>query len=314
LKRLTISITGLPKAGKTSFTQRLLTGSFITTQPTFGVDVEFADYKGYPLQIWDMGGHMAFRKHIWRNYVEQSSALIFIFDASDFSTLTESKEWFWLCLSWIEKKGIPVLFLANKWDLVEDQDTTLDKIVEGFNLSKLATIDSKTSFRFFFISVKTGAYISDAMNWLIIKNFVEKRKTTVEISSFDIFLSSEQFSVHIHDSSDKRLGVHEIIETYQKKWFQSEKDELNVFEEMKYDEDNVFFLSFSGIALLITTKSDFIDRSVFINILELIKSEEKIVDKTQIYDLFDKIKNLLLQGFLGEISSSLICDVAEEFA
>ena len=40
MKRLTISITGLPKAGKTSFTQRLLTGSFITTQPTFGVDVE----------------------------------------------------------------------------------------------------------------------------------------------------------------------------------------------------------------------------------------------------------------------------------
>ena len=72
-----------------------------------------------------MGGHEAFRKHIWRNYINQTSALNFIFDASDFSTLEESFVWYWTNLSWIEKKVLHVLFLANKWDLVVDKDETL---------------------------------------------------------------------------------------------------------------------------------------------------------------------------------------------
>ena len=93
MKRITIAITGLPRAGKTSFTQRLLTGSYISFQPTLGVDVEFAKYKNYPLQIWDMGGQIAFRKHIWENYVKQSSAIIYIFDVTRETTVLSLPGW-----------------------------------------------------------------------------------------------------------------------------------------------------------------------------------------------------------------------------
>ena len=258
-----------------------------------------------------MGGHEAFRKHIWKNYVIQASALIFIFDASDFSTLEESSEWFWRCLSWIEQKGIPVLFLANKWDLVQDKDETITKIVEGFNLNKLAGIDSEVSFRFFFISVKTGEYISEAMNWLIIKNFTEQRQSIIDISSFDIFLTGEEISVHIHDNSDKRAEVSNIINAYKNKWMQTEKSKLNVLEEIKYGEDRVFFLSYGGIALLISSKSDFIDKSIFAHVLEHLKVEEKSINRVQIYDLFDRIKGLLLQGFLSKVSESLSCKISD---
>jgi GTPase SAR1 family protein len=60
MKRNTIAITGLQNAGKTSFSQRLVTGKYIVSQPTSGVDVEFAQYNGLPIQIWDMGGDESF--------------------------------------------------------------------------------------------------------------------------------------------------------------------------------------------------------------------------------------------------------------
>ena len=310
MDRITISITGLPYAGKTTFTQRLLTGSFIETQPTIGVDVEFTDYKGFPLQIWDMGGHMAFREHIWENYIRQSSALIFIFDSSDISKIEESSEWFWRSLSWIDKEGIPVLFLANKWDLITDKDSVLDKIVTGFKLNKLASIDSKISFRFYFISVKSGAYISDAMKWLVIKNFIEKNKISVQIDSFDMFINSNSFITHLHDNSENRVEVEDLIIPYKKRWLESEIMNINIMEEISFQNYKVFFLSHERIAVLIITKDEIIDRSIFSKFLSNLDTS-RVYNKQEIYILFEKIKKLLSNQFFNEIASSLSCEISE---
>ncbi|MHA1302846.1 MAG: ADP-ribosylation factor-like protein [Candidatus Heimdallarchaeaceae archaeon] len=311
MKRFSIAITGLPQAGKTSFTQRLLTGSFISSQPTLGVDVEFAEYQGYPLQIWDLGGHMAFRKHIWKNYIVQSSALIFIFDASDLDKMEESSKWFWKCLSWIENKSIPILFLANKWDLVKDKEESMEKIVQGFKLNDLVASDTKRSFRFYFISVKTGEYLSDAMNWLILKHFVEKHIVSSSILTLDLFVSSEHLIMHIHDNTANRVKVEDIIKVYKRKWLNSfESKSLNSLEEINYQDYKAVFFSYPRKALLITTSSDFIEKGPFINLIEkLDKFDIKLEDEVSRYQIFEKIKDELSKSFHPHLAKTLSCEI-----
>jgi len=312
MKRITIAITGLPNAGKTSFTQRLLTGSYISFLPTLGVDVEFAKYKNYPLQIWDMGGQIAFRKHIWENYVKQSSAIIYVFDASDLSNLEEGVEWFWKVLSWTEKKGIPILFLANKRDLVQDRESIMEKVVSSFRLNELGSSDSLHSFRFFFVSVKTGAYIDDAMNWLILKQFVETKKILSEIVSFDMFIVGEDFYAHYHDNSDKRNQINEIIENYKSKWIQSKKFPLILVEEMIYGEYKVLYLSLANKAILLTTKTETDERTTLTNMLENIIVPLPLSDCNKAYELLDYTIKELNKVFLTTISASLSCDIIME--
>ncbi|MCG3220748.1 MAG: GTP-binding protein [Candidatus Heimdallarchaeota archaeon] len=309
MKRTTIAITGLPKAGKTCFTQRLITGNLITSQPTFGVDVEFASYKDLPLQIWDMGGHMAFRTHIWENYIKMSSGLIYIFDASDLSQMEESAEWFWKCFSWIEDKKAPILFLANKWDLVKDEEVVINSIVEGFRLNEIALKSLDSPFRFFFISVKTGAYISDAMNWLVVKQFIEKRKFPNKILSLDVFVKIGNSLAHIHDNSQERNEVLSTIDAYKKKFEQSGSEKLNLLEEMSYDNHKVLYISHSSMSLLVISEEDFIDRAGFSIILEKIKTEESYEDINEFYTLYENVKESVLKNFHTDISSTLSCDL-----
>ncbi len=309
MKRITIAITGLPNAGKTSFTQRLLTGSYISFLPTLGVDVEFAKYKDYPLQIWDMGGQIAFRRHIWENYVKQSSAIIYVFDASDLSHLEEGVEWFWKVLSWTEKKDIPILFLANKRDLVQDRESIMEKVISSFRLNELGSSDSLRSFRFFFVSVKTGAYIDEAMNWLIIKQFVETKQIISEIVSFDMFIVGEDFYAHYHDNSDKRNQISELIENYKKKWIQSKKFPVTLVEEMIYGEYRVLYLSFPNKAIVLTTKTETDERSTLTNMLNNITVPLPLSDCNKAYELLDYTIEELNKVFLTYISASLSCDI-----
>ncbi len=309
MKRTTIAITGLPKAGKTCFTQRLITGNLISSQPTYGVDVEFASYKDLPLQIWDMGGHMAFRTHIWENYIKMSSGLIYIFDASDLSQMEESAEWFWKCFSWIEDKKAPILFLANKGDLVEDEEVVINSIVEGFRLNEIALKSLDSPFRFFFTSVKTGAYISDAMHWLVVKQFIEKRKFPNKILSLDVFVKIGNSLAHIHDNSQERNEVLSTIDAYKKKFEQSESDKLNLLEEMSYENHKVLYISHSSMSLLVISKEDFIDRAGFSIILEKIKTEESYEDINEFYTLYENVKESVLKNFHTDISSTLSCDL-----
>ncbi|MCG3216486.1 MAG: GTP-binding protein [Candidatus Heimdallarchaeota archaeon] len=314
LERASIAITGLQNAGKTSLTQRLLTGRHVDSQPTFGVDVEFTTYRNYPLKIWDMGGHMSFRTQVWKNYIKRASAFIFIFDASDISKLEESSEWFWKCFSWIEKEGIPVVFLANKWDLVTAKDEAIKRIVSGFRLEEMATVSLQSPFQFFFVSVKTGAYISDAMNWLIVKNFIEKNRIDSRILSFDLFMKAEEYSIHIHDNTEYRDNSCALIDMHFKKWLNAESNIIEALEEIIYKNLKVFIFSHPSKMIILTTKSESLDKSIFTNIVDSVKSYELADDMNSYISIYESTKQLLINSFQSDISDSLSCDIFSEFA
>ena len=313
VKRMFIAITGLPFAGKTSFIHRLLTGRYSEFTPTIGVDVEFVEYLGYPLQVFDLAGHEAFRKRIWKNYVKQSHALIFIFDASDLSKINESAKWFWQCIEWTENRKIPVLFLANKKDLIDDVDERIEQIVSAFNLEKLSR-DRERSFRFFFVSVKTGENIPEAMNWLIIKQFAEKKNLIPEIITVDFFVKGQDCTVHIHDNVSARSKYMNIINSYIERWEKLVPSSVQIIEEIEQNNNRVIFIREKNVATLIITPEQNFDKGIFLKIMDLL---EKALEKQEGIDglpshgekaieLLNIIKSQLNSIFLSHIAQQLV--------
>jgi ADP-ribosylation factor-like protein 2 len=53
-----------------------------TVSPTLGFIIRTIDFKGFRLNIWDVGGQKTIRSY-WRNYFEKTDALIWVVDATD---------------------------------------------------------------------------------------------------------------------------------------------------------------------------------------------------------------------------------------
>ncbi|CAN0099030.1 unnamed protein product [Discosporangium mesarthrocarpum] len=82
---------GLDAAGKTSLLYKLHLGENIHTIPTVGFNVEQVSYKKMEMTIWDIGGQDKIRP-LWRHYYDNTDALIFVIDSSDFNRLEEAKD------------------------------------------------------------------------------------------------------------------------------------------------------------------------------------------------------------------------------
>ncbi len=311
MNKIKVAITGLEQAGKTAFTQRLLTGKFIDTIPTFGIDVEFTEYKGMALQIWDLGGHEAFRKNLWKNYIAQSSSLIYIFDASNLSNLQANVEWFWTVIDWLEHKEYPILFLANKWDDVpnNDKDERIQTIIEEFKLNKLAKTSTERSFQFFFVSVKTGLHIDTAMTWLIDHQPIdEKFKSFESIHCFDCFVQGKGFFAHISNIKQKRRDFKEIIHTYKDKWVSSLVKEFQHLEEITFENANVQYLSLGDLAVLTITDEGLPDKP-FMKIAQDLQQYTPLKSPEDAFDFFSMLKKALINLFLDEINTTLTCQI-----
>lgn len=73
---------GLDNAGKTTIVKKILNEDVNTVSPTLGFIIRTIDFKGYKLNIWDVGGQKTIRSY-WRNYFEKTDALIWVVDATD---------------------------------------------------------------------------------------------------------------------------------------------------------------------------------------------------------------------------------------
>lgn len=50
--------------------------------PTVGFNIKTLEYKGYALNMWDVGGQKSIRTY-WRNYFEQTDGIIWVVDSVD---------------------------------------------------------------------------------------------------------------------------------------------------------------------------------------------------------------------------------------
>lgn len=107
---------GLDAAGKTTILYRLKLGDRVATIPTIGFNVETLKYKGFNMNIWDVGGQTRIRE-LWRHYYHNTQGLIFVIDSNDVNRMDEACECLNNLLSSDEIDCKILLVYANKQDL-----------------------------------------------------------------------------------------------------------------------------------------------------------------------------------------------------
>lgn len=70
----------------------------------------------FKLNIWDVGGQKSIRSY-WRNYFEQTDALIWVVDSADRLRLSDCKRELSLLLQEERLAGATLLVFANKQDI-----------------------------------------------------------------------------------------------------------------------------------------------------------------------------------------------------
>jgi ADP-ribosylation factor-like protein 2 len=82
---------GLDNAGKTTILKKLNGEDISTVSPTLGFNIKSFGYRGYTLNVWDIGGQKTLRPY-WRNYFESTDAVVWVVDSSDRLRMQDCKE------------------------------------------------------------------------------------------------------------------------------------------------------------------------------------------------------------------------------
>ncbi len=109
-------ILGLDNAGKTTILRAFQGEDISTIEPTLGFNIKTLEYRGYLLNVWDVGGQQTIRSY-WRNYFEATDGLVWVVDSADRRRLDICKAELHALLLQEKLAGASVLILANKQDL-----------------------------------------------------------------------------------------------------------------------------------------------------------------------------------------------------
>ena len=132
-----------------------------TIQPTQGFNVKSLVHDGFKLNVWDIGGQRQIRPY-WRNYFDQTDALVFVIDSADRKRLEEAGEELAELLEEEKMEGKPLLVLANKQDLITALSP--EEIADTLNLFSL---QGQRPWQIQPCSAKTGEGLAEGMKWLV---------------------------------------------------------------------------------------------------------------------------------------------------
>ncbi|BHF65413.1 ADP-ribosylation factor protein 3 [Sparganum proliferum] len=146
---------GLDNAGKTTILKQLASEDI-----AHGFNVKSVVSQGFKLNVWDIGGQRKIRPY-WRNYYDNTDVLIYVIDSSDDARFEETGEELFELLKDEKLKGVPLLVLANKQDLVNA--ASADGLSEGLGLTSIR--DRKWQIQP--CSALSGEGLQNGMEWLI---------------------------------------------------------------------------------------------------------------------------------------------------
>lgn len=131
-----ILVLGLDNAGKTTILKKLSDEEITHIMPTQGFNIKSLSKEGFKLNVWDIGGtcpvdirsvpqtdthrssgQKAIRPY-WRNYFENTDALVYVVDSSDRKRMDETGEELNALLEEDTLAGVALLVFANKNDLL----------------------------------------------------------------------------------------------------------------------------------------------------------------------------------------------------
>eukprot|EP00276_Gloeochaete_wittrockiana_P008168 CAMPEP_0184651936 /NCGR_PEP_ID=MMETSP0308-20130426/9599_1 /TAXON_ID=38269 /ORGANISM="Gloeochaete witrockiana, Strain SAG 46.84" /LENGTH=171 /DNA_ID=CAMNT_0027086503 /DNA_START=198 /DNA_END=710 /DNA_ORIENTATION=+ len=157
-KEMRLLMLGLDNAGKTTIVKRFNGEDVNTISPTLGFNIKTWEYRGYKLNVWDVGGQQTIRSY-WRNYFEQTDGLVWVVDCVDKRRLEDCKAELHKLLMQERLAGASLLVFANKQDLPGALSAA--DIVEILELNSIVT-------RHWHIqgcSAITGEGLVDGIDW-----------------------------------------------------------------------------------------------------------------------------------------------------
>ncbi|KAG3085750.1 hypothetical protein PI124_g18392 [Phytophthora idaei] len=155
-----ILVLGLDNGGKTTILKKLSEEDISHIMPTQGFNVKSLQVDGFKLNMWDIGGQKTIRPY-WRNYYEQTDALIYVIDSADRRRLEETGMELVTLLEEEKLSNVPILVFANKQDLLNALPSS--EISTALNL---ATIRDRT-WHIQACSAKTGEGLQEGMEWIV---------------------------------------------------------------------------------------------------------------------------------------------------
>jgi len=108
---------GLDNSGKTTALKQLAGEDVSHITPTQGFNIKSVTQAGFKLNVWDIGGQKHIRPY-WKNYYQNTDAIIYMIDSSDRRRTDEAAEELQGLLEEAQLAGVPVLVFANKQDLL----------------------------------------------------------------------------------------------------------------------------------------------------------------------------------------------------
>jgi ADP-ribosylation factor-like protein 3 len=159
-KEFRILVLGLDNAGKTTALKKLADEDITHTMPTQGFNIKSVLHEGFKLNVWDIGGQKAIRPY-WRNYFDQTDALVYVIDCSDRRRIDETGGELQELLQEERLAGVPLLVFANKQDLINAMKE--DEVSDAMGLINIRD-------RVWHLqpcSAKTGEGLQKGMEWLV---------------------------------------------------------------------------------------------------------------------------------------------------
>eukprot|EP01062_Namystynia_karyoxenos_P068114 TRINITY_DN62409_c0_g1_i1.p1 TRINITY_DN62409_c0_g1~~TRINITY_DN62409_c0_g1_i1.p1 ORF type:complete len:186 (+),score=73.25 TRINITY_DN62409_c0_g1_i1:101-658(+) len=160
-KEMRILMLGLDNAGKTTIVKKFNNEDIHTISPTLGFNIQSLQYRGYTLNIWDVGGQQTLRSY-WRNYFEQTDALIWVVDSHDVARLDDCRRELAALLREEKLAGATLLIFMNKQDIPSALGA--DEIARRLGLDSLQT---SRHVRTVACSAVTGAGLAEGIDWVV---------------------------------------------------------------------------------------------------------------------------------------------------
>ncbi|GAA5974775.1 hypothetical protein JCM5350_001287 [Sporobolomyces pararoseus] len=193
-KQIRVLMLGLDNAGKTTICKSLLHEDVSTISPTLGFNIRTIIHRGYTLNVWDIGGQSSLRPY-WRNYFEQTDAVIWVVDSSDRERINDCRKELHELLKEERLIGASLLVFANKQDIKGSMTT--------FEISSALELDSLTSSHEWSIHPCSARYSSSSTSSPQMQS--STTSTTTNVPSFSDTTVNQQ-TTSAASETDPRIG------------------------------------------------------------------------------------------------------------
>ncbi|CCM01033.1 uncharacterized protein FIBRA_03081 [Fibroporia radiculosa] len=159
-REMRILFLGLDNAGKTTILKKLNGEDIMGISPTLGFNIKTFVHRNYTLNIWDVGGQRTLRPY-WRNYFEQTDALVWVVDSGDRMRIRDCRDELHSLLLEDRLAGASLLVFANKQDIQGSMSSA--EIRDALDLLNIKS----HHWKILPCSAVTGQNLVEGLDWVV---------------------------------------------------------------------------------------------------------------------------------------------------